>query len=229
MAANTRKINTNLYSDKAFEMLNSVIGQLSDGIWENSPGMSKYLRFASIRRADNKQVIIEISKDECIRTTYSNHYNHYIQNAFLEMSDAEVIKWFAAKLKQIVKIEMNDCSSYGYVIGTWKRDNENTLSYLGHKHVLTVKDVYVIYDFLNGRSTAKYDNADELIGGPLSYEDTQAAAKKRAQLEHAYVVYNASCKEIDAWEKAEIERIKKEANAKRHDALTTYNTKCKEL
>lgn len=228
MAANTHKINTNLYSDKAFEMLNSVIGQLSDGIWENSPGMSKYWRFAAIKRADNKHVIIEISKDDCIRTT-SNHYNHYIQNAFLEMSDAEVIKWFAAKLKQIVKIEMNACSSYGDSIGAWKRDNENTLSYLGHKHVITVKDVYAIYDFLNGRSTAKYDNANELIGRSSSYEETQAAAKKRKQLEAAYVVYNASCKEIDAWEKAEIERIKKEANAKRHDALTTYNTKCKEL
>lgn len=224
MATNTRKINTNLFSDKAFEMLESVIGQLSDGIWENSNAMDKYWRFASIKRADNNQIIIEISKDEYLRETY-DYRCRYLQNAFFKMSDAEVIQWFAGKLKQIVKIEMKNKPT----LGAWKRDNDSKLSYFGYKQEIAVKDVYTIYDFLNGRSMTKYDNADELIGKPASDEDTQAAAKKRELLEHETAVYNSNYKEIADWEKAEIERIKKEASAKRSAIWAEYNKICKEL
>lgn len=224
MATNTRKIHTKLYSDKAVEMLDSVIGQLSDGIWENSPAMEKYWRFAFIRRADNKQIIIEISTDHHATDNYDGRIK-YIENKFYDMTDDDVIKWFAAKLKQIVKIYLKDTR----ILGDWKRDNDKKVSYLGYKLDIAVKDVYAIYDFLNGRSMTKYDNADELIGKPASDDDTQAAAKKRELLEAAEDTYKANRAEIDAWEKAEIERIRKEADIQRKSIWETYSKTRKEL
>ena len=42
-----RKIPIGLKDEKTKDILNAVVGQLSDGIWENSPGMERYWRFAS--------------------------------------------------------------------------------------------------------------------------------------------------------------------------------------
>ena len=39
-----RKIPTGLTDDRAKDIINAVVGQLSDGIWENSPQMEKYWR-----------------------------------------------------------------------------------------------------------------------------------------------------------------------------------------
>lgn len=224
MATNTRKIHTKLYSDKAHEMLQSVLGQLSDGIWENSPAMDKYWRFASIGRADNNEVIIEVSTENYIRENYYGRVR-YLSNEFFGEADDNIIKWFASKLKQITKTEMKDDDS----VGAWKRDNMKLVSYLGYKQQISVRDVYVIYDFLNGRSIIKYDNANEIIGTKASDEDTKAAATKREQLEHEAEIYAANRKTVDDWEKSEIERIKKEAEAKRHTFWETYSKIRKEL
>ena len=39
---------------KAKEILNSVIGQMSDGIWENSPGYSRYWKNIDIGEEDGE-------------------------------------------------------------------------------------------------------------------------------------------------------------------------------
>ena len=43
-------IETNLTGDTMYDVCRSVIGQLSDGIWENSPVMNKYWRNISVKK-----------------------------------------------------------------------------------------------------------------------------------------------------------------------------------
>lgn len=46
-----REVITNLPNEKKYcEMIASVVGQLSDGIWENSPRCIPYWYFAECRR-----------------------------------------------------------------------------------------------------------------------------------------------------------------------------------
>ena len=75
-----RKIKTNTFSKKANEMLRSVIGQMSDGIWENSNSMDKYWMFAYIDRAPDGENIIEIGNE-----TGKMYCNRYVYNGFFDM------------------------------------------------------------------------------------------------------------------------------------------------
>ena len=57
-----RTITTGLSGKVNSDILHSVIGQLSDGIWENSPGMEKYWKHADIEERDG-QLCIAVSDD----------------------------------------------------------------------------------------------------------------------------------------------------------------------
>lgn len=120
-------IKTGLTDDKAYDVLCSVIGQLSDGIWENSRGMERYWQYADIER-EGSEVVIKVYRD-----VYQSGYNG--------KSDEDVKKYFATKIKQIVKEE-------GLV---WDRNNTESCSYLDYHSGVTVQDAYRVYDKLLGR------------------------------------------------------------------------------
>lgn len=130
-----RLIKTDLCGNKNYEMLQSVIGQMSDGIWENSPSMNRYWQNATIKLVDGV-VAIEVS----------NWYDSPYRNK----TDQQVLDYFAKKLKEIVKIYMDD-----YCCGEWKRDNHEVVDYLGYKDTIDISDAYKAYDILKNRDITR--------------------------------------------------------------------------
>lgn len=141
-----RKIPFGLKDEKSQDVINSVVGQLSDGIWENSPGMERYWKFTD--GTDGKGNIIVyngyVSEDQYagMNRYGTNKYNtKWIYSAFSNMDDTAVKKYFAAKIKQIVKEEGLE----------WNRNNTQPCEYLNYRSGVTVRDAYRVYDRLLGR------------------------------------------------------------------------------
>jgi hypothetical protein len=126
------KINTGIKMTSKFSsILNSVIGQMSDGIWENTRSMEKYWKSLDYSTDPAGYIIIEDS--------------HYVC--------ANPVDFFANKIKQIIKIEMDD----GNRDLAWSRTCSATPFYM-HGGV-TVGDCYELYELLKGRDTTKYSYA----------------------------------------------------------------------
>lgn len=126
-----------LGNDTRAEVILSVLGQLSDGIWENSNGMGKYWEYADVEGTD-----LQVDDDSW-------------RSGFRGKTEADVRNWFANKAKQVVKIWAED---YGKDPNTvWKRDNHDEVAYMGHHRLpIKVRDVYECYDFLKQRK-GNYD------------------------------------------------------------------------
>ena len=118
-------IKTGLTDKNAYDVLRSVEGQLADGIWENSPGMSRFWQYMSIDH-EGSEVVAKFD---------TNDYS----SGFRGKDELQIKKWLANKVKQIVKEEGLD----------WDRNNTETVSYM-HGNV-TVQDAYRVYDKLLGR------------------------------------------------------------------------------
>ena len=67
--------------------------------------------------------------------------NFMMENPFHNKTEAELKKWYAQKIKQIVKEE-------GL---TWDRNNTEISNYLNYRAGVTVQDAYRVYDKLLGR------------------------------------------------------------------------------
>ena len=119
---------------KSFEILESVIGQLSDGIWENSPSMGKYWKNLHIDTRDGNIIINE---------TYNSPFRWDDQK--------KVLEFFANKVKQIIKTEIKDGYTRDSKKMEWKRDCDAVSEYMGYNEEITVKDCYRVYDKLKGR------------------------------------------------------------------------------
>ena len=91
-----------IITSKARDILNSVIGQLSDGIWENANRCTGYWQAADVDRDGN--LLLDISR----YCDYSRFYGHYVRNPYHYMKDVDVLKYFARKIKEIALIELKD-------------------------------------------------------------------------------------------------------------------------
>ena len=100
-----RIVHTQLYSDKASSVLNAVLGQLSDGWWENSPAMAKYWMFASVKRLDDGEVVFEIDDRNYVQV---NGRSFFKTNAMKWLSDDEVREFFGKKILFIFKQELKE-------------------------------------------------------------------------------------------------------------------------
>ena len=73
-----RYINTGLKGQVALSVLNSVMGQLSDGIWENSPNMTSYWKDLRIAN-DNNFIVFVVQEhdryDKYMKRYYKNYYS----------------------------------------------------------------------------------------------------------------------------------------------------------
>ena len=225
-----RKIKTNTFSKKANEMLRSVIGQMSDGIWENSKSMDKYWMFASIERDVDGENVIEISA-----ATGKPYCNRYIYNGFSDMSDDQIREFFAKKIKQIAKIELKDNDK----TSGWKRNNtEFKTCYLSYDEEISIADAYLCYEFLLGRNLSHWaiDQVKDLIGVKRSENEIKIAEKKN-ELYNKYVDTNRSIntecdkkiEEIKAKMNAEIAKLKEERDAKLSENRTNYVIECDKL
>lgn len=121
-------------SKEELAYLDAVMGQLSDGMWENSPRMEPYWICNSLTEEG-----IEM---EPFNTTYGRR--NYT-NPLYDMSDMEVRTWFADKLKAVVKKWLKDGGN-----GEWSRINHEEVDYL--RAGQTVAGAYKVYDSLKGRA-----------------------------------------------------------------------------
>ena len=123
-------VNTGIKAnDKYLEILSSVIGQMSDGIWENTRSMEKYWKSLDYETADGNIVLLD---------------KHHVCS--------DVREFFANKIKQIIKIEIED----GNHSLSWSRDCSATPRYLERYTAITVGDCYELYELLKGRDTTKH-------------------------------------------------------------------------
>lgn len=136
-----RSIKTGL-GKKYKDMLSAVKGQMCDGYWENTPMMQGYWRFCKIGTAGD-EVTIEVDDANGARISDS-----FIENRFFGMSDDAVKKFFADKIKFLIKAEG---------LGKWDRGNENETDFLSYGEPrYRVKDCYYAYEILKGRDARKH-------------------------------------------------------------------------
>lgn len=119
-------------TSKRLNILSSVIGQMSDGIWENTRSMEKYWKSLDYGTDANGYIYLEDTHFVC----------------------PDVVSFFANKIKQIIKIEIDDGGNNGLV---WDRSCSVSPYYM-HGNV-TVGDCYELYELLKGRNTGKYHYA----------------------------------------------------------------------
>ena len=132
-------------------VIESVLGQLSDGYWENNRSSDKYWRFASVKNnilfISNKRYTYEFRPDvryvRGVRINTSRSVGW--DNGFLNKSEEEIKKFFAQKAKFLVKEEGLE----------WSRNNQTESEFVGGwRKKLTVADIYAVYDWLMGRARA---------------------------------------------------------------------------
>ena len=126
----TRVINTGLTGPVNKDILDSVMGQLSDGKWENTPSMVKYWRNASIKDQDGNLVII-------VKDSWDS--------GFRGKDETWIRNFFAGKIKEVVYDEMDGKQ--------WSRQDNTPLDYLSHGNAaVTVSNAYQAYEILKGRN-----------------------------------------------------------------------------
>ena len=116
MEKETRRILTRLHGPIQKDILASVLGQLSDGRWQNSPRMNPYWQNADVEM-DGDDVVLVIKK---------HAFPYYA------MSDAQILKWFGKKIKQLIKEELEH--------------QERTVTWLARKLNCTRATVYRIFE-----------------------------------------------------------------------------------
>lgn len=208
----TRTINTNFYGDHAYEILDAVSGQLSDGMWENSRGYDKYWTNFRVKRLDDNRIVFVLNTD------YSTYYcNRYLENPFRRMTETEFLAWYAGKLKTVIRAEAKDNN---WKKGWWKRDNtENKSIYLNYKLDITVADVYCVYDELLGRKNRVDETLRNRIFGQKADDVTIA---KRAELAEAQAKALADYKKQVAMLDEKLKKFTAEIDADKKLAFQTY-------
>ena len=146
-------VSTGLNDKKAEDVLESVIGQMSDGIWENTSQMNRYWNYADIVE-ENGELFIKVDTED-----YSS--------GFKGKTDDEVRRFFANKVKQIAKIYIDDYRHNNNNL-KWDRNCTEKCEYLDYNSGVTIQDAYRVYDKLLGRidrikTEAKPEEADKEI------------------------------------------------------------------
>jgi hypothetical protein len=166
------KITTHIKStDKRLNILGSVIGQMSDGIWENTRSMEKYWKSLNFGTDAYGNIYLEDNYGVC----------------------ADVYDFFANKIKKIIQIEIED----GNDRLAWSRTCASVPHYM-HGQV-TVGDCYELYELLKGRNTAKNhyatysDYTVELSYGNMKVSFVVSALNESDAKQKALKKFTESC------------------------------------
>lgn len=224
---NFREINTPLFSNKADEILRSVLGQLSDGLWENSRGYEKYWVNFNVERRANGQVYFAVNKN--YRTNVFGGEKLY-DNPFREMSDAQFLNWVATKLKAVIVAELKDNSITSRE--GWKRNNTTFESaYLSYNEKITVADIYAVYDWLKGRKINMSAPAiKDIFGNPRSEDQVKKIEDKQSEIKFIQANRDNLMEEVKERYQTQIRNLEKqitELKAKMIDDLEVVNNDCR--
>ena len=145
---------TSYTAGKDAEILDSISGQLSDGIWENS-NMDRYWKNMDFVSENGNIKMATGSRGWYPDYSSYGGYRGGYSNPFSEKDDSQIRTYIADKAKQIVKKNIDDNPS----LGKWSRDNTNRVEYMGGHGAenVTVADVYSFYDRVKGRPGKKYN------------------------------------------------------------------------
>ena len=158
------------------DILESVLGQMSDGIWENTRSMERYW----------KSLDVSIGSDGFI----------YIEDKHFVCSDP--VDFLANKIKQIVKIEADDNPGDHL---EWDRMNATRTDYIStydsDAHgAITVGECYMLYEALKGRNIYKHQYAIEQKY-EVNFEDNTGSDYDRTVTVFAISPYEAEKKAKD--------------------------------
>lgn len=128
-----RIVPTKLQGPKNYDILNSVIGQMSDGMWENTRGMKPYWLLADID--DNCNIVVSDAY-----SVQENSKEKRIQNPYKYKSDDEIRAFFADKIQKIAKQFMKDDGQDS--VEDWVQDNDVRCSYLDYGSGVSVGDAF---------------------------------------------------------------------------------------
>jgi hypothetical protein len=220
----SREIYTPFFSKKAYDILRSVLGQLSDGLFENARGYTKYWINFNVERKPDGQVYFAVNKDR-----YKVFCGDCHTNPFIKMTDADFLNWVSVKLKTVILTELKDNSIPSR--DGWKRNNTTFESeYLSYNEKITVADIYVIYDWLRGR---KIDMSSPIVkdvfGNPRSEKQIKKIEDKQSEID--FIQANRDNVLAEIKEKyndriADLEDQLAELKEKMEAELKTVNTDC---
>ena len=201
-----RIIHTGLYSNVAKEIIQSVLGQLSDGYGESNPANDKWWKFADCVQASDGEVLIEVSTESWEYDEFRSHCHKYTYNGFHSMSDVEVMQKFAGWIKKTAKMEMKDENAGNQ----WNRGSEMMLDYLSYHENVTAADAYFVYEALLGRDNdRKYAKSTVLkvAGKKLSDEATKANEEKAKEIAEKLAYRDQLLKQLKEKKEADIKQI----------------------
>lgn len=154
------QIDTGLKGDLAKDILDSVIGQMSDGMWENSPAMEHYWRYINVVKTAGNQVFLVVDGITADASHVVNYFNYK-----MGMDEGKIKEFMGNKLKAVAKQELKDDPD----LGSWDRNNTSETGYLSYDRPITFQEVYFVYEILKGRDLTnvlrKYPDevSDELL------------------------------------------------------------------
>ena len=215
-----RIIHTGLYSKVAKEIIDSVIGNLSDGKWENSPSMDKYWKFVGCVQAPDGEVLIEVSTESSKYESWS-YRTKFIYNGFCRMDEAKVKQKFAGWIKCLAKDEMKDENAGNQ----WNRGSEMELDYLSYHENVTAADAYFVYEKLLGRDNSnKYAEhvVSRVIGAKRSAAETAAAKRLNEKIANLVAERNEAIKELRAKKDEKLKVIEAEYSKEYRDLVNRF-------
>ena len=219
-----RIIHTGLYSNVAKEIIQSVLGQLSDGYGESNPANEKWWRFADCVQAPDGEVLIEVSTESWKYDEFRSYSHRYAYNGFYSMSDTEVMQKFAGWIKKTAKMEMKDENAGNQ----WKRGSEMMLNYLRYNENVTAADAYFVYEKLlkrdNDRKYAK-NTVLKVAGKKLSDEVTKANEEKAKEIAEKLAHRDQLLRQLKEKKEADIKQIEAQYAKDWHDIYDQYK-KC---
>ena len=197
-----RRINTGMYGQRAFDILNSLHGQMADGYWENKNYHKYWLNF-DVRRDADDRVYFEVSSSP-------DRFwgGRLMKNPFAGMDAARFKSWLAGRLRKMIGVE---AKYKKWPDGWWSRTSTGLESeYLNDDLDVRVSDVYRVYDELKGKAGAYRD--ERIIGSRAPAETVRARRELARAKKEAKAVYEARRATLDrAFEAA---REKYEADKK---------------
>lgn len=146
--SNIRIINTGLTDSASLNVLMSTLGQLSDGIWENSNVARHYWEFADIDMIDG-EVCLLIKKNAYESYSYNSRPTENYFRTRMHLDPTAIKKYFANKVRAVVRENAKDypnagikCSAKCEVALDYMSDYDN------HDNEIRACDAYRVYKAL---------------------------------------------------------------------------------
>lgn len=135
-----RIIDLDLTDKRYFHVLKSIMGQLSDGMWENDPRMEPYW-LAADPAFENGKVVLKIEPGQSVDGWGRTRTR---RNPYFKMSDSEIGQFFANKIKALVAQYFKDYPDTANK--AWRKNNDTCIKYMRdydtNEKTITIGDAF---------------------------------------------------------------------------------------